>query len=62
MPGFTESPRLGMAMGFTLTQLVSLAPDRFPERALEAISRDLEALHGDAGQGRVAGDDAEERR
>jgi hypothetical protein len=44
LPGFAESPQLGMAMGFTLSQVAALAPEQFPEDTLQAISEDLASL------------------
>ncbi|MDP9381800.1 MAG: fibronectin type III-like domain-contianing protein [Chloroflexota bacterium] len=51
LPGFAERPQLGMAMGFTLTQMSALAPDQFPDEALRAIARDLEVLRGEVPAG-----------
>ncbi len=44
LPGYAESPQLGMAMGFTLSQIAALAPEQFPEDTLQAISEDLASL------------------
>ncbi|MDP9351402.1 MAG: glycoside hydrolase family 3 C-terminal domain-containing protein, partial [Chloroflexota bacterium] len=48
LPGFSQSGQLGMAMGFSLTQLAGLSPEQFPEDALQGIERDLQTLRADS--------------
>ncbi len=44
LPAIGGDARLGMAMGFSLTQLAGMAPDQVPAEALAAIAADLERI------------------
>jgi len=44
LPTIGGDARLGMAMGFSLTQLAGMAPDQVPREALTAIAADLERV------------------
>ena len=44
LPGFSSSPRIGMAKNFSLHQLSGLIPQLLPRKKLEALERDLRQL------------------
>ncbi len=44
LPGFTSAPQLGMAMGFSLEQISSFAPDRLPPETVQLINEELAQL------------------
>jgi beta-glucosidase len=45
LPGFSESPQVGMALGLSLAQMAGFAPDQIPDEQLRAIDADLRALY-----------------
>jgi hypothetical protein len=44
LPGLSDHPMIGMAMGMTLNQIVPFSSGQITAEALEAIAADLEKL------------------